>query len=61
MPKTAVPIDPPLEIAIAAEFMATTVLLILDLRRHTICSVDTTTIAPRLTSESERLLKSDQL
>jgi transposase len=28
MPKTAVPIDPPLEIAIAAEFMATTVLLI---------------------------------
>jgi len=28
MPKTAVPIDPPLEIAIAAESMATTVLLI---------------------------------
>jgi hypothetical protein len=27
----------------------------LDLRRHTICSVDTTTIAPGLTSESDRL------
>jgi hypothetical protein len=33
----------------------------LDLRRHTICSVDTTTIAPRLTSESDRRLLSDQL
>ena len=33
----------------------------LDLRRHTICSVDTTTIAPRLRSQSDRRLLSDRL
>jgi transposase len=44
--------------AVAQIFLS---LIDLDLRRHTICSVDTTTIAPRLTSESDRRLLSDRL
>lgn len=35
--------------------------VLLDLRRHTICSVDTTMLGSRLTSESERLLLGERL